>query len=424
MANSCIVGLQWGDEGKGKIIDALTEEYDIIVRYQGGANAGHTVIVDGKKFVMHLIPSGVLHPGKCCVIGNGVVLDIEQLLLEIDELKAAGVEIGGNLFISDGAHIVFPYHKLIDSLSEKQKGDDKIGTTGRGIGPCYVDKMGRTGIRAGDLYFDDYFKERLKSILDHKNTMLTKVYNVDPLSFDEIYDKYRNFAEKIKPYVCDSVDLLNDSLKHNKSIMFEGAQGALLDVDFGTYPFTTSSNATVCGAPAGTGVSPKQIHRVIGIMKAYTTRVGSGPFPTEIEGELGLEIQNKGGEFGATTGRPRRCGWFDAIAVRHAAMINGADSAVVTKLDVLDGQKTLKVCVGYKSGSKMYSRFPTCLSAFTECEPIYEEYPGWDEDTSNITDKKSLPKNASAYINTLEILTGIKVELVSVGPDRKQLFEY
>lgn len=424
MPNACVVGLQWGDEGKGKIIDILSENYDVIVRYQGGANAGHTVIADGKKFVMHLIPSGILHPEKCCVIGNGVVIDPEQLLKEIDELESANVKISGNLFISDRAHLVFPYHKLLDKVSEEEKGEDKIGTTGRGIGPCYTDKIGRNGIRVGELYLQDYFRERLKKIVEEKNRILVKVFNAAPLSFDEIYDKYQIIAGKIKPYVCDTIELLNNAFKDQKQILFEGAQGSLLDVDFGTYPFTTSSNATVCGAPAGTGVPPRQIHRVLGILKAYITRVGNGPLPSEMDDKLGSEIQKKGGEFGATTGRPRRCGWFDVLAARHSVLINGVDALIITKLDVLDEQKTLNVCVGYNCDQKRYDRFPSNLAAFSHCEPIYEEFHGWEQDTTNISTKDKLPERAIEYLNAIEKMVNVKVEMVSVGPDRKQIIRY
>lgn len=424
MPNTCVVGLQWGDEGKGKIIDLLTEDFDIVVRYQGGGNAGHTVIIDGKKFVLHLIPSGILHPDKSCIIGNGVVLDPELLLNEIEELRARNITVSDNLFISDRAHVVFPYHKLFDRLLEDEKRGKKIGTTGRGIGPCYADKMARNGIRIGDIYYTDYFKDRLKRNIEEKNSVLVKIFNLEPFSFKEIYEQYTIFAEKIRPYVCDAVELLNNAVKAKKRILFEGAQGSLLDVDFGTYPFITSSNATSCGAPAGTGIPPKYIHKVCGIMKAYTTRVGNGPFPSEMEEELAKEIREKGGEFGATTGRPRRCGWFDAVALRHSAMVNGADSAAITKLDVLDEQKVLKICVGYRCGDKVFHKFPTSLAAFSDCKPIYEEVPGWEEDTTNISDKNLLPKRARDYINWIEELAGIKVERVSVGPDRRQIIEY
>lgn len=422
--NTCVVGLQWGDEGKGKIIDLLTGDFDIIVRYQGGGNAGHTVIIDGKKFVFHLIPSGILHRDKCCIIGNGVVLDPELLLNEIEELRAKNITVSDNLFISDRSHVVFPYHKLFDRLLEDEKGRCKIGTTGRGIGPCYADKMARNGIRIGELYYTDYFKDRLERNVKEKNDVLVKIFDLEPLSFKEIYEQYTIFAEKIRHYVCDVVELLNNAVKAHKSILFEGAQGSLLDVDFGTYPFITSSNATSCGVSAGVGIPPKYVHKVFGIMKAYTTRVGNGPFPSEMEEELGKDIREKGGEFGATTGRPRRCGWFDAVAIRHSAMVNGVDSAAITKLDVLDEQKVLKICVGYRCGDKAFYKFPTSLAAISECKPIYEEVPGWERDTTNISDKNLLPKCARDYINRIEELVGIKVEKVSVGPDRKQVIEY
>ena len=424
MSNTCIVGLQWGDEGKGKIIDVLTEDFDVIVRYQGGANAGHTVIVDGKKFVMHLIPSGILHDNKRCIIGNGVVIDPEQLLNEIDELENAGVKVRDNLLISDRAHLVFPYHKLIDKVSEETKGKGKIGTTGRGIGPCYVDKMARSGIRVGELYYPDYFKETLKRNVEEKNRILVKLFDSRPLSYQEIESQYLDFAEKIKPYVCDTAELVNNVANSGKRILFEGAQGSLLDVDFGTYPFTTSSNATACGAPAGAGVPPRFINRVLGIMKSYTTRVGSGPFPTEMDDILGKEIQEKGGEYGATTGRPRRCGWFDAVAIKHASMINGVDAAIITKLDVLDGQKSIKVCTGYKHNDKMYSKFPVCISLLEESDPVYEEFAGWEESTENVSSKDSLPKQAIDYINGISRLTGLKIDLISVGPSRKQILKF
>lgn len=424
MSNACVVGLQWGDEGKGKVIDVLAEGFDIIVRYQGGANAGHTVIVDGNKFVMHLIPSGILHEEKMCVIGNGVVIDPEQLLSEIEMLENSGVKIDGNLLISDRAHVVFPYHKLLDRASEEEKGDAKIGTTGRGIGPCYIDKMARGGIRVGDLFYGGYFKEALRRNVEEKNRVLTRLFNADPLSYKGIYDQYSDFAEKIRPYVCDTVEYINSCAAEKKRLLFEGAQGALLDVDFGTYPFTTSSNASACGAPAGAGVPPRLIHRTAGIMKAYTTRVGSGPFPTEMDDALGREIQDKGGEFGATTGRPRRCGWFDAVAVGHAAMINGVDTAVVTKLDVLDKQKTLKICVGYRYDGKTYTKFPSSFGLISQCEPVYEEVAGWEAETKNLTSKDRLPGRAIEYIGTLEKLLGLSVEFVSVGPDREQIIKY
>jgi adenylosuccinate synthase len=421
MANGCIVGLQWGDEGKGKIVDVLTDEFDIIVRYQGGSNAGHTVVIDDQKFVLHLLPSGILRPGKHCVIGNGVVIDPAQLLQEIDELKKQGFSIDNNLHISGGAHIVFPHHKQLDLLLEKEKGSHKIGTTGRGIGPCYADKMARDGIRVSELYHPEYFKERLKNIIEEKNKIIVNVYHAPPISWEETYNEYLQYAERMRPMVCDTVEFINEAVKGSKNILFEGAQGSLLDVDFGTYPFVTSSNATACGVSAGAGISPKQIHRILGVMKAYTTRVGSGPFPTEINGELGERIRHKGREFGATTGRPRRCGWFDAVAVKHSITVNGVDSIILTKLDVLDDQETIKICVGYKCDEKTYTRFPTDLAALPHCEPVYEELPGWLEDTSKIRSSKDFPVNVRDYIRRIEDILELKIEMVSVGPERGQI---
>lgn len=419
--NTCLVGLQWGDEGKGKIVDILTESYDIIVRYQGGSNAGHTVIVNNEKFVLHLIPSGILRKNKCCVIGSGVALDPLNLLQEIDELRKKNIEVGNNLRISELAHLVFPYHKKFDELSESEKGDDKIGTTRRGIGPCYTDKMARNGIRVADLYHPDYFKQRLKKVVEEKNKILVHVYDAESLSWKDMYGAYCEYAEQIRPFVCNTVVFMDDAIKAKKKILFEGAQGSLLDVDFGTYPFITSSSVTAGGAAVGAGISPKQIHKILGIMKSYTTRVGSGPFPSELHDALGEYLRKKGGEYGATTGRPRRCGWFDAVAVKHAIMVSGVDSAVLTKLDVLDEQKTIKICVGYKFGDKIYDLFPTDLAARTECQPVYKEVPGWQKDTSEMRDMRDIPPQAKSYINTLEKILGIRVEMLSVGPDRGQV---
>lgn len=421
MANTCVIGLQWGDEGKGKIIDILANDYDIIVRYQGGGNAGHTLVINDEKFVFHLIPSGILHPGKKCVIGNGTVFDPGLLLEEISELSKRNISVNGNLFISDRAHIVFPYHKKLDMLIEKQKGNSMIGTTGRGIGPCYTDKMARSGIRIAELYHKEHFKNKLKVIIEEKNKLFVKVYDADPVSWEEIYEEYSVYADKINSYVCDTVVLMSKAIDDNKKILFEGAQGTLLDVDFGTYPYTTSSNASVGGVSSGIGVPAKQIHNVLGIMKAYTTRVGSGPFPTEIDGERGEHIRKKGREFGATTGRPRRCGWFDAVAVKHSIRINGVDSVVVTKLDVLDDQETVKICTGYRSNKKIYDIFPADLDILDDCVPVYEEVPGWMEDTCNVRKLEDLPKNAINYIRKIGRLLDIKVEMISVGPERSEV---
>ena len=421
MTNTCVIGLQWGDEGKGKIIDILAKDYDIIVRYQGGGNAGHTLIIDNEKFIFHLIPSGILHPDKKCVIGNGIVFDPRLFLDEVAGLSKRNISVNGNLFVSDRAHVVFPYHKKLDLLIEKQKGNSMIGTTGRGIGPCYTDKIARDGIRVAELLHKEHFKEKLKKTVEEKNRLFVDLYKDEPVSWEEIYEEYCVYAEKISPFVCDTVDLMAKAIEDNKKILFEGAQGTLLDVDFGTYPYTTSSNASAGGVSPGIGVSPKQIHDIIGITKAYATRVGSGPFPTEIDGEQGEHIRKKGGEFGSTTGRPRRCGWFDAVAIQHSVRISGVDSLIVTKLDVLDDQETIRICTGYKSNKKVYHNFPADLDVLENCEPVYEEVSGWMEDTSKVRDVKSLPGKAMDYIRKVEEIIGLKVKMVSVGPERLQI---
>ncbi len=421
MSNTCVIGLQWGDEGKGKIIDILAKDYDIIVRYQGGGNAGHTLIIGDEKYIFHLIPSGILHPGKKCVIGNGIVLDPKLFLDEIDGLSKRNINVNGNLFVSDRAHVVLPYHKKLDLLIEKQKGVSMIGTTGRGLGPCYTDKIERTGIRIAELLNKDQFKEKLKIIVEEKNRLFVNLYNDEPLSWEDIYEEYSVYADKISPFVCDTVDLMARAINENKKILFEGAQGTLLDVDFGTYPYTTSSNAAAGGVSSGLGVSPKQIHNIIGITKAYTTRVGSGPFPTEVDGEHGEHIRKKGGEFGSTTGRPRRCGWFDAVAIQHSVRISGVDSLIVTKLDVLDDQDTIRICTGYKYENKVFKNFPADIEILNNCEPAYEEVSGWQEDTSKVRSLEGLPEKAINYIRTIENIVGVKVDMVSVGPERLQI---
>ena len=421
MTNTCVIGLQWGDEGKGKIIDILAKDYDIIVRYQGGGNAGHTLIIDNEKFIFHLIPSGILHPDKKCVIGNGIVLDPRLFLDEVAGLSKRNISVNGNLFVSDRAHVVFPYHKKLDLLIEKQKGNSMIGTTGRGIGPCYTDKIARDGIRVAELLHKEHFKEKLKKTVEEKNRLFVDLYKDEPVSWEEIYEEYCVYADKISPFVCDTIDLMAKAIEDNKKILFEGAQGTLLDVDFGTYPYTTSSNASAGGVSSGIGVSPKQIHDIIGITKAYATRVGSGPFPTEINGEQGEHIRKKGGEFGSTTGRPRRCGWFDAVAIQHSVRISGVDSLIVTKLDVLDDQETIRICTGYKNDNKVYHNFPADLDVLGNCEPVYEEVSGWMEDTSKVRDVKDLPGKAMDYIRTIEEIIGLKVKMVSVGPERLQI---
>ena len=421
MPNTILVGTQWGDEGKGKIIDVLSRKADIIVRFQGGNNAGHTVVVNEQKFILHLIPSGVLHKDKICVIGNGVVVDPQVLLEEIENLKKRSIKINSNLKISDQVHLVFPYHKIIDRLRETKKARLKIGTTGRGIGPCYADKVNRCGIRLVDLLDKDVFRKKLKSALVEKNEIFRKIYRHRGFSFEKIYREYLSYAERIKKYAFDCTGFLNAAIKEGKSILFEGAQGTSLDVDFGTYPYVTSSNATAGGACIGTGVSPVDIDRIIGVAKAYTTRVGRGPFPTQFPRSLMDEVRRKGREFGATTGRPRRCGWFDAVIVRRAITINHPRTLAITKLDVLDGLKKIKVCTAYKYKDKIYRDFPPSIKVLENCQPLYEEHPGWQKPTSSVTRFKDLPLNARRYIRRLEELLKVKVGMISVGSQRQQI---
>ena len=423
MPNIVIVGAQWGDEGKGKVIDTLAPKVDYIVRYQGGNNAGHTVVIGEESFILHLVPSGILHKGKLCVIGNGVVIDPKALLDEIAMLEGKGVRVDGRLYISDQAHVIFPYHRKLDELKEEMKKKKKIGTTKRGIGPCYADKVARSGIRVIDLMDAETLKEKLKSNLDEKNLFFTKICNVEGFDFDLLYREYLGYAKQIAKYVRNTTVFLNDAVKNGKSILFEGAQGTLLDVDHGTYPFVTSSNSTAGGASTGTGLGPTKIDKVIGVVKAYTTRVGEGPFPTEFTEDLMNRIRKKGKEFGATTGRPRRCGWFDSIIVKHAVMVNGIDEIVVTKLDVLDEMDSLKICTGYKVGGKAYNIFPSDIKGLEKCQPIYEELPGWKKDTTRVTAYSKLPPNAKNYLKRIQKLLNAKIVLVSVGSERKQIFK-
>ena len=419
--NTILVGAQWGDEGKGKIIDVLSRRADIIVRFQGGNNAGHTVVVGNQKFILHLIPSGILHKGKVCVIGNGVVIDPQALLEEIASLKKRGVEINNNLKVSDRAHLIFPYHKIIDRLRESKKKGRKIGTTGRGIGPCYADKINRCGIRLGDLLNRDVFREKLKLTLAEKNEIFRRIYHDRGFSFKEIYQQYLAYAKEIKKYVFDCTQFLNNAIEKRKNILFEGAQGTALDVDFGTYPYVTSSSATAGGACIGTGISPVDIDKIIGVAKAYTTRVGRGPFPTQFAQGLMRKIRQKGKEFGATTGRPRRCGWFDAVIVRQAIAVNHPKEIAITKLDVLDGLKSIKLCTGYRYKDKVYRDFPESIKVLDNCRPIYEEHSGWLRDTSSATRFSELPLNARRYIKRLEKLLKVKVSMISVGSAREQI---
>jgi len=421
MPSTCVIGMIWGDEAKARVVDILSENADIVVRYQGGSNAGHTVIVGSEKFIFHLVPSGILRPGKLCVIANGVVADPELLLQEVEQLESRGVEVCKQLVVSDRCHMVMPYHKMLDAASEQAKGSSKVGTTLRGIGPCYRDKAGRTGIRAADLISPDSLARLLKANLDDVNKVLVRIYGVPPLEFEPMFDKYRALGERMKPLVRDTVQLLLAALRDGKRVLFEGAQGSLLDVDFGTYPYLTSSNTTVGGVCTGTGVPPKMIGEVIGVLKAYATRVGEGAFPTELPGKEGLAIQKRGDEFGATTGRPRRCGWLDGVAARYAAAINGVDKIAVTKLDVLSGLKTLKVCVAYESNGSRYETFPGDYRVLETCRPVYEELPGWQENLSGARKMSDLPKPTRSYLDYIRRLVGVPIELVSVGSERSQV---
>lgn len=420
MANVVVVGAQWGDEGKGKVVDIYTEYADEIVRYQGGNNAGHTLVVGEEKVVLHLIPSGVLHAGKRCVIGNGVVLDPEVFIMEVNRLKAAGrLEDDSTLLLSESLHIIMPYHKAIDIAREAKSGDKKIGTTGRGIGPCYEDKIGRRGIRLMDLIDPVAFSRKLRENLEEKNAILERL-GEEPLGYNEIYRAYQDFAEILKMYMADTSLVLSKSVAAGKKLLFEGAQGTLLDVDHGTYPFVTSSSTCAGGAATGTGVSPREIHEVVGISKAYVTRVGSGPFPTELLDETGEKLRQVGGEFGATTGRPRRCGWFDAMVIRYAVRINGLTGIALTKLDVLSDFETIKVCTGYRFEGQELETLPAKLETFENCEPVYEELPGWKVDITGVRSYDQLPENAKKYVRRLEELAGCPIVMVSVGPRRDQ----
>ncbi len=420
MSNIVLIGAQWGDEGKGKIIDILSEKSDVIIRFQGGNNAGHTVVIDNEEFILHLIPSGILHKGKVCVIGNGVVVDPEALLEEIEALKKRNVDVDRSLIISDQVHVIFPYHKLLDELREQKRATAKIGTTKRGIGPCYADKAARCGIRMTDLLNPAKFREKLKFNIDEKNAILRTLYNHSGFSLDDMYQKYIEYAKLISKYMQNVPFYLNSAIEKGKALLFEGAQGTLLDIDHGTYPYVTSSNATAGGACTGTGVSPINIDKVLGVAKAYTTRVGEGPFPTEFGPELMEKIRKKGKEFCATTGRPRRCGWLDAVILKHAVMINGITELALTKLDVLDDTDTIKVCVAYKCGGKALKSFPGNMETFSCCEPVYEELPGWNEDITTVTKYKHLPGRARKYIAYISKLVNRKITMVSVGSERKQ----
>ncbi|MGB7604023.1 MAG: adenylosuccinate synthase [Lutisporaceae bacterium] len=418
MSSLVIVGAQWGDEGKGKITDYLASKSDVVVRYQGGNNAGHTVEVGSEKYKLNLIPSGILHADKLCIIGNGVVLDPEAFLNEVKMLQNRGISTA-NLRISDRTHIIFPYHKKIDELSELQRGCNDIGTTQKGIGPAYMDKTERIGIRVCDLMKKDVFAEKLRSNLEIKNKYLKEILGFEGYSYEEMLDRYLDYAKQIKPYVADTSVLVYDSIKADKKVLFEGAQGTLLDVDFGTYPYVTSSHPISGGVSTGVGVGPNMINQVVGVVKAYTTRVGKGPFPTELNDSIGDLIREKGFEFGTVTGRPRRCGWFDSVIVRFATRINGLTGIALTKIDTLADMPIVKICTGYKLNGEIIREFPASIEDLAGCEPVYEEFEGW-EDISNVTEYNKLPINAIRYIERIEELCGAKVSIISVGPRRDQ----
>ncbi len=420
MSNLVVVGTQWGDEGKGKVVDLMTAKADLVVRFQGGNNAGHTLVVEGKQFIFHIIPSGILYEGKKCLIGNGLVVDPEVLLEEIESLGKAGILVDAKrLSLSDKAHIIMPYHQAIDLAREIAKGGDKIGTTGRGIGPCYEDKVARTGIRAVDLTDPEVLEEKLRANLKEKNFFLTKFLDAKPLEMGPILEKYLSMAERLSPYITDVSIEMEQTVKAGGKILFEGAQGTHLDVDHGTYPFVTSSNPVAGSACAGAGIGPNQLHHILGIVKAYTTRVGAGPFVTELEDEAGNYIQERGKEFGATTGRKRRCGWLDLVVLRDSTRLNGLSSLAITKLDVLTGLEYIKVCVGYDIDGERIDHRPASMKKLAKCKPIYEEMPGWREDISQARQLDQLPVNAQAYVKTIEEMTGVAVSIVSVGPARE-----
>jgi adenylosuccinate synthase len=414
--NLAVLGAQWGDEGKGKIVDLLTPRFSIVARYQGGHNAGHTVYVNGRKFVLHLIPSGILHDDVTCIIGNGVVVDPTALFAEVDELAGLGIDVNGRLLVSDRAHVILPYHRELDVLSEARRGERRIGTTSRGIGPAYEDKIARRGIRLCDLLNATVLEEGVRENVKARN----RVIKDTTLDWRQVFEQCLEHGQRLAPWVVDASVYLNAAIAAGKAVMFEGAQGTLLDIDHGTYPFVTSSNASVGGVSTGLGVPPRAVGVVLGVVKAYTTRVGEGPLPTELTGELGNRLRESGQEYGASTGRPRRCGWFDAVAVRFAARVNGLDHLALTKLDVLDGLPSISICVGYKCGGTTLTEFPADLTKLAACEPVYQEMPGWSTPTRGATSYDALPAEARAYIARLEEVTGVPASIVSTGSDRAE----
>jgi adenylosuccinate synthase len=420
--NIVVVGAQWGDEGKGRIVDLIAEKVDVVVRYQGGSNAGHTIVTNGQIIILHHIPSGILREGKLSVIGNGVVVDPQIFLEEIERLRAAGYKVDEeNLKLSDRAHVVMPYHKQVDIAREEKMGRNRIGTTGRGIGPVYEDKVARRGIKVGDLLHPDSFSVRLRAVLEERNLYLTRILQKEPLEFDRIFEEYIRYGEQIKGFVTDTSKLLNDLIDRKKSILFEGAQGALLDVDFGTYPYVTSSSAGSGGACTGTGVGPTKIDMVLGVAKAYTTRVGEGPFPSEVSGEIGEKLRESGGEYGSTTGRPRRCGWFDVVSLRYSVRVNGITAIALTKLDVLSKFNKIKICTAYKYRGEIIKDFPSHIEILKNCLPVYEEIDGWEKDLSDVKDIKDLPYQARVYIDRIQEAIGVPIWIVSLGASREKV---
>jgi adenylosuccinate synthase len=419
MAGYVVVGTQWGDEGKGKIIDVLAHKADYVVRFQGGNNAGHTVVVNGEKFVLHLLPSGMLQGNGKCIIGPGVVVDLKVLLDELGALEKRGSNVD-HLYISDRAHIIAPYHVRLDELKEEARGDKKIGTTKRGIGPCYSDKIARCGLRMVDLLDMDAFEGKLKTNLEEKNELFEKIYNSERMDFDKMLAEFKDYAEKLSFRIIDSVPEVNEALDQNKTVLFEGAQAMMLDINYGTYPYVTSSSPTTGGVTTGVGISPKKIDKAIGVMKAYTTRVGEGPFVTELEDETGERLREIGGEYGATTGRPRRCGWLDLVVGKFAVDINGLTDVVITKIDVLSGLEKINICVGYELNGKVYTTVPSSIERLAEVKAVYEELPGWEEDITQMKEYDELPENCKNYLKRIEEFVGCQISMVSVGPDRTQ----
>lgn len=422
MSTAVVVGTQWGDEGKGKITDFLAEKAEAVARYQGGNNAGHTIVFGGERYKLHMIPSGIFYKDKICVLGNGMVIHPEALITELDYLLGHGVDLS-NLRISDRAHLIMPYHLRLDRLEETSKGNDKIGTTGKGIGPAYMDKAARVGIRVGDLLNPKRFAEKLKRNLEEKNRILERLYDAEPFSFEEIYESYMAAAERIKQFITDTSVVLNDAIDQGKRVLFEGAQGVMLDIDQGTYPFVTSSNPVAGGVCIGSGVGPTKIHQVVGVAKAYTTRVGDGPFPTELHNEIGSQIREVGREYGTTTGRPRRVGWFDSVVVRHARRVSGITGLSLNSLDVLTGLDTVKICVAYRYKGEVMENYPADLDILAECEPVYEALPGWHEDITGAKSLNDLPLATQHYVERITQLTGIPLTIFSVGPGRDQTIQ-